>query len=188
MPKLDDQLREEWLNFKKTKNQQTHSDVERRDRAQDKSEFMNASKVFTQLLEKNRSPGGSSRGVSPKEDSNFAGASSSNVSSPVASQSNVTSRGSGGLQHQKHAAGEPISGSSDGRGPLGSTVGRRGDRRGSISEPPSSGSGASTAAESGEAATGGATGPGEASGKKAGGDIPFRGGTSTGSKGEQRRL
>ncbi|PHJ17700.1 hypothetical protein CSUI_008476 [Cystoisospora suis] len=181
LPKLDDQLREEWLNFKKTKNQQTHSDVERRDRAQDKSEFMNASKVFTQLLEKNRSPGGSSRGVSPKEDSNFAAA-SCNVSSPVASQSNVTSRGSGGLQQQKHATGEPISSGSDGRGPLGSTVARRGDRRGSISEPPSSGSGASTAAESGETAMGGATGTGEACGKKPGGDTPFRGGTSTGSK------
>lgn len=194
MPKLDDQLREEWLNFKKTKNQQTHADVERRDRAQDKSEFMNASKVFTQLLEKNKSPGGSSRGVSPKEDSNFAGASSFNSmsSSPVASQSDATLRGSGVMQQQKHATGESLSGSPDGRAPLGSTAARRGDRRGSISEPPSSASCASTAAESVEtaAAKGGATGTGETAGKKPGGDAPFGGGGggSAGFKGEWKSV
>ncbi|KEP63760.1 UNVERIFIED_CONTAM: LsmAD domain-containing protein [Hammondia hammondi] len=86
LPKLDDQTQEEWLNFKKNKNQQSQpggGEIKRRDRAQDKNEFLNASKVFTQLLEKNKSSpsGSSSSGSGTSADGSPASVTSSSADS-----------------------------------------------------------------------------------------------------------
>ncbi|EPR64318.1 LsmAD domain-containing protein [Toxoplasma gondii GAB2-2007-GAL-DOM2] len=90
LPKLDDQTQEEWLNFKKNKNQQSQpggGEIKRRDRAQDKNEFLNASKVFTQLLEKNKSSpsGSSSSGSGTSADGSPASATSSSADSSQSS-------------------------------------------------------------------------------------------------------
>ncbi|PFH38646.1 LsmAD domain-containing protein [Besnoitia besnoiti] len=108
LPKLDDQTQEEWLNFKNKKTQQAQpggGETKRRDRAQDKNEFLNASKVFTQLLEKNKSPGsargsGNSTSGGPSHDTSPAGAASSAQNS---SQSSSTFGTKKGFQFNPHA-------------------------------------------------------------------------------------
>nr|CEL67369.1 TPA: DEHA2G03652p, related [Neospora caninum Liverpool] len=103
LPKLDDQTQEEWLNFKKNKNQQSQpggGEIKRRDRAQDKNEFLNASKVFTQLLEKNKSPASGSSGTGGGASSDGSPASASSCAEASQSSSFGAKKG---FQFNPHA-------------------------------------------------------------------------------------